>query len=184
MAGSLKGKKVALLVTDGFEQVELTEPRKALEQAGAMAQIVSPKDDAVRGWDFTNWGETFPVDVPLTMTDATEYDALVLPGGQINPDTLRMNRHAVQFVRDFLAADKPVAAICHGPWLLVEADGLQGRRATSYPSIQTDLKNAGAQWVDEPAVVDGNLLTSRSPDDLPQFNEAMIQLIAGSTATV
>jgi protease I len=183
MAGkSLEGMKVAILVTDGFEQVEMTEPRKALDQAGAETHLVSPKADRVRGWKFTEWGDEFPVDDPLDKAKAQAFDALVLPGGVINPDRLRMQPNAVSFVKAFFDAGKPVAAICHGPWTIIEAGAARGRRMASWPSLKTDVKNAGAQWADEEAVVDGNLLTSRKPDDLPAFNREMIGLFAAAGA--
>jgi protease I len=174
----LKGKKVAILVAHGFEQVELTEPRKALEEAGAETHIVSPVDGKVKGWEKDHWGDEFDVDVPLEQARAADYDALVLPGGQMNPDNLRVQEKAVSFTRAFVEAGKPVAAICHGPWVLVEADVVRGRRVTSYPSIRTDLKNAGAEWVDEEVVVDAGLVTSRRPSDLPAFNRKTIEEIA------
>jgi len=173
---NLEGLKVAILVADGFEQVELVEPRKALDQAGAETQIVSPEDGRVRGWNFTDWGDKLPVDVPLDGARPEDFDALLLPGGVMNPDTLRMQPKAVDFVRAFFDAGKPVAAICHGPWTVVEAGAARGRRIASWPSIKTDLRNAGAEWVDEEAVVDGNLVSSRKPDDIPAFNRAMIDL--------
>jgi protease I len=175
---SLSGKKVAILVEDGFEQIELTSPKEALEEAGAKTQIISPKRDKVKGWEHTQWGKEFPVDVSLDKANANEYDALLLPGGVMNPDKLRTSTQAVQFVRSFFDQGKPVAAICHGPWLLVEADVVNGRKVTSYPSIQTDLKNAGANWVDQEVVVDHGLVTSRKPDDLPAFNRKMVEEIA------
>ncbi len=170
----LKAIKVAILVTDGFEQVELTEPRKALDKAGAATRIVSPKHEKVRGWKFTEWGDDLPVDVPLERAQPQEFDALLLPGGVINPDKLRMDAKAVQFVKTFFTDGKPVAAICHGPWTIIEAAEARGRRIASWPSLKTDLRNAGAQWVDEEVVVDGNLVTSRKPDDIPAFNREMI----------
>lgn len=173
----LAGKKVAMLVTDGFEQVELTSPRKALEEQGAVAHVVSPKSGMVKAWDEKDWGEKFPVDVALDGANPDDYDALVLPGGVMNPDHLRMNPKAVQFVKAFFEAGKPVAAICHGPWTLIEAGVVKGRKMTSYPSLQTDLKNAGAQWVDQEVVTDQGLVTSRKPDDLPAFNRKMIEEI-------
>jgi protease I len=176
--GTLQGLKIAILVTDGFEQVELTEPCKALEQAGAETRVVSPKEDKVRGWNFTDWGQTVPVDVALDQAKPLDFDALLLPGGVINPDKLRMEPKAVAFVRAFFDAGKPVAAICHGPWMIVEAGQARGRRMTSWPSIRTDLRNAGADVVDQEAVVDGNLVTSRKPDDIPAFNREMIKLFA------
>ncbi len=178
MAQELSGKKVAILATNGFEQVELTEPKQALEQAGALAHVVSPKEDKIKGWKFTDWGDEIPVDVPLDQARPGDYDALVLPGGQINPDKLRLEPHAVEFVRAFFEAAKPVGAICHGPWLLVEADVVRGRTVTSYPSIRTDLKNAGANWVDREVVVDQGLVTSRKPDDLEAFCAKIIEEFA------
>ena len=172
----LNGVKVAILVTDGFEQVEMTEPRQALEQAGAQTRLVSPKDDRVKAWKFTEWGDEFPVDVPLTQARAEDFDAILLPGGVINPDKLRMDQNAVLFAQAFLDAGKPVASICHGPWTLIETGKVRGRRLASWPSLQTDIENAGAQWVDQETVVDGNLVTSRKPDDIPAFNREMIAL--------
>lgn len=174
----LAGKKVAALMTDGFEQVEMTEPRKALEDAGAIVHIIAPKGGTVKGWDETDWGDTFDVDLPLAGADPSQYDALLLPGGVMNPDKLRMEPKAVQFIQHFFEHQKPVAAICHAPTMLLEADVVEGRKLTSYPSIQTDLKNAGANWVDQEVVVDGNLVTSRKPDDIPAFNREAIQLIS------
>lgn len=174
----LNGKKVAILVEDGFEQVEMTSPKQALEEAGATTHIVSPKRDKVKGWEHTKWGQEFPVDVAIGQAKASEYDALLLPGGVMNPDKLRTNQQAVQFVRSFFDQNKPVAAICHGPWLLVEADVVNGRKVTSYPSIQTDLKNAGANWVNQEVVVDHGLVTSRNPDDLPAFNRKLVEEVA------
>jgi protease I len=174
----LNGKKVAILVEDGFEQVELTSPKQALEEAGAKAHIISPKSGKVKGWDHTKWGQEFPVDVGIEQANANDYDALVLPGGVMNPDKLRMNQSAVQFVHSFFEQHKPVAAICHGPWTLVEANVVKGRKLTSYPSLQTDLKNAGANWVDQEVVVDQGLVTSRKPDDLPAFNRKLVEEIA------
>ena|SRR5688572_20715061 len=175
MKHSLTGKKVAILVTDGFEQSELLKPRAALDSAGARTEVVSPNAEKVRGWDEDDFGDTVPVDVPLSEAVAESYDALLLPGGVMNPDQLRMNPDAVQFVCHFFATGKPVAAICHGPQILIEADVVRGRRLTSYPSIKTDLHNAGADWVDEPVVTDQGLVTSRRPADIPQFNEKMIE---------
>ena len=179
---SLDGMKVAILVTDGFEQVEMTEPRKALDDAGADTHLVSPKTDSVRGWKFTDWGDEFPVDDPLDKANVQAFDALVLPGGVINPDRLRMQPNAVAFVKAFFDAGKPVAAICHGPWTIIEAGAARGRRMASWPSLKTDVKNAGAQWADEEAVVDGNLVTSRKPDDLPAFNREMIGCLRAAGA--
>lgn len=181
MAASLSGKKVALLVTDGFEQTELTDPKQALEGAEATAEIVSPRPDKVRGWKFDRWGEEFPVDVKLEQAKPEDYDALVLPGGVMNSDSLRTDEAAVRFIRAFVEQDKPVAAICHGPWTLIEADAVRGRQMTSYGSIKTDLKNAGAEWVDQEVVIDGHLVTSRKPDDLPAFNRTILDVFAGAT---
>lgn len=177
---NLKGKKVAILATDGFEQVELTEPRKALDAAGAQTQVVSPKTDKIRGWNFTNWGDDVKVDVQLDQAQPDDFDALLLPGGVMNPDTLRMNDKAVEFVAAFFDAGKPVAAICHGPWTIIEADCADGRRIAAWPSLKTDLRNAGAEWVDEEACVDGNLVSARKPDDIPAFNREMCALFARS----
>jgi protease I len=174
----LAGRKVAILVADGFEQVEMTEPRNALEAAGAETALVSPSPEKVKGWKHTKWGNTFGVDIPLDQAHPEDYDALLLPGGVMNPDHLRMQPAAVEFVKSFFEAGKPVAAICHGPWTLVEAGVVRGRRLTSYPSIKTDLINAGAQWVDEEVVTDHGLVTSRKPDDLPAFNRKMIEEFA------
>ncbi|HEU5210025.1 MAG TPA: type 1 glutamine amidotransferase domain-containing protein [Longimicrobiales bacterium] len=178
MARNLSGKRVAVLVDNGFEQVELTSPIEALRDAGAEAVVVSPQQDKVRAWDRKDWGETFDVDMPLDRARADDFDALVLPGGVMNPDHLRTNERAVQFTRAFFDAGKPVASICHGPWLLAEANVVRGRRLTSYPSLRTDLRNAGAEWVDESVVVDSGLVTSRNPDDLPDFNRKMVEEIA------
>lgn len=175
---SLKGMRVAILVTDGFEQVELVKPREALDQAGAKTQIISPRDGKVRGWKHTEWGDELPVDVKLDQARAEDFDALLLPGGVINPDKLRMEPKAVNFVKSFFDGNKPVAAICHGPWTIVEAGVAKGRRIASWPSLKTDIRNAGAEWVDSEAVTDGNLVSARKPDDIPAFNRAMIQLFS------
>jgi protease I len=178
MNQSLHGKRVAILATDGFEQDELASPRQALLDAGAVAEIVSLKGGMIKGWKHTDWGDQFKVDRTLDGASPHEYDALVLPGGVMNPDKLRANTDAVEFVRDFFRHGKPVAAICHGPWTLINAGVVEGRRMTSYPSIQQDLVNAGAEWVDEEVVVDNGLVTSRQPSDLPAFNRKMIEEIA------
>src|SRR5436853_6810459 len=182
--GNLKGLKVAILVTDGFEQVELVEPRKALDQAGAETRIVSPKDERVRGWKFTDWGDELPVDVALDDARPQDFDALLLPGGVINPDKLRIEPKAIEFIKAFFDAGKPVAAICHGPWTVIEAGAARGRRIASWPSLKTDLKNAGAEWVNEEAVTDGNMVSSRKPDDIPAFNRAMIDLFSKAKGRV
>lgn len=174
----LDGKKVAILATDGFEQSELFEPKKRLEQEGATTQVIAPKTGQIRGWNHTDWGDSVNVDVALETARVDDYDALVLPGGVINPDKLRTVDRAVSFVREFFESGKPVAAICHGPWLLIEAGVIRGRRATSYHSIKTDMKNAGADWVDQEVVTDKGLVTSRSPDDLPAFCSKLIEEIA------
>jgi protease I len=178
MAQQLKGKTVAILVADGFEQVEMTEPRRALDEAGAMTEIVSPSEGRVKGWKMKEWGDTFPVDTPLEAARAEGYDALLLPGGVMNPDKLRMNPKAVQFVKAFFEAGKPVAAICHAPWTLIDAGAARGRTVTSWPSLRTDLTNAGAKWVDQECVVDNGLVTSRKPDDIPAFSRKMVEEFA------
>ena len=175
---SLRGKKVAILVAEGFEQVEMTEPRRALDEAGAQTSIVSPKDGEVQGWNHFNKGDTFTVDVPLAKASARNFDALLLPGGVANPDQLRINASAVGFVREFFEAGKPVAAICHAPWLLIDAGVVRGRKVTSWPSLKTDLQNAGAEWSDQEVVTDHGLVTSRKPDDIPAFNRKMIEEFA------
>ena len=174
----LNNKRVAALVDNGFEQSELIEPRKALEAAGARVDIVSPQASEVKGWNHTDWGKSVSVDRRLDEARADEYDALLLPGGVMNPDKLRVNPKAVAFVKAFVDAGKPIGAICHGPWTLIEADAVRGRRVTSWPSLRTDLRNAGAQWFDEECVVDNGLVTSRKPDDIPAFNRKMIEEIA------
>jgi protease I len=178
MAKKLTNMKVAILVDNGFEQVELTEPKKALEQAGATAQIVSPAVESVKGWQHTEWGDVFAVDVALENVLADDFDALLLPGGVMNPDKLRINARAVEFIKQFFNAGKPVAAICHGPWTIIEAGQAEGRTITSWPSLRTDLTNAGALWVDEEVVNENGLVTSRKPDDLPAFNREMISLFS------
>jgi len=175
---NLEGLKVAILVENGFEQVEMVKPREALDRAGAQTVLVSPQGKQVRGWNFTEWGDTFPVDLPLDQARPDDFDALHLPGGVMNPDFLRMNPKAVAFVKAFFDAGKPVAVICHGPWTIIEAGAARGRRITSWPSVKTDLRNAGAEWVDQEAVVDGNLVSSRKPDDIPAFNREMIALFS------
>jgi protease I len=174
----LTGKRIAIVVTDGFEQVEMTEPRKALDDEGAETVLVSPKAGQVKGWKHTEWGDSFPVDMKLADARANEFDALLLPGGVMNPDKLRLEPEAARFVRTFFDAGKPVAAICHGPWLLIDAGVVKGRTVTSWPSIRTDLTNAGAHVVDKEVVVDHGLVTSRKPDDIPAFNRKMIEEFA------
>jgi protease I len=176
---SLKGLRVAILATDGFEQSELLEPRKALSAASAESDVVSLKAGGkLRGWNHKEWGQEVAVDEGLDQVDPEDYDALLLPGGVMNPDTLRTQPKAVAFVKAFFDADKPVAAICHGPWTIVEAGAAKGRKLTSWPSLKTDVTNAGGEWVDQEVMVDGNLVTSRKPDDLPAFNREMLKLFA------
>ncbi len=179
---SLAGKRIAILATHGFEQSELLEPRKALEGQGATTQVVSPEAGRIKGWNKKDWGKEVAVDIPLDSADANDFDALLLPGGVMNPDKLRTIPAAVQFVRQFFEAKKPVAAICHGPWMLVEAGAVRGRTITSWPSLQTDIRNAGGNWVDQEVVVDNGVITSRRPDDIPAFNEKMIEEISGRRA--
>ena len=178
MTHNLTGKKIAILATDGFEQAELMEPKEALEKAGATTEVVAPMSGEIKGWKLKDWGDTVKVNKTLDQAKVADYDALVLPGGVINPDHLRMEPKGVRFVKEFAESGKPVAAICHGPWTLVEAGVVKGRKMTSWPSLKTDLKNAGANWVDEQAVVDGNFITSRKPDDLPAFSEKIIEMVA------
>lgn len=178
---TLSGRRVAILVTNGFEQVELTEPRKQLVEQGAQVEIVSLKKDRVKAWNHTEWGDEVDVDRHIEQAKVQDFDALVLPGGVMNPDYLRLDERAVSFVRDFVKAGKPVGAICHGAWTLVEADVVRGRRVTSYPSLKTDLRNAGAEWVDEEVVVDRALVTSRRPDDLPAFCRELSRVVSGSS---
>ena len=178
MANELRNKRVAVLVENGFEQSELVEPREALQAAGATAEIVSPQSGRVKGWRHANWGDELPVDRRLDEAKAEDYDALLLPGGVMSPDKLRANAAAVKFVKHFVETGKPIAAICHGPWPLIEAGAARGRRMTSWPSLQTDLRNAGAEWVDQEVVTDRGLVTSRKPDDIPAFNRQMIEEFA------
>ena len=179
MSGELNGKKVAFLAADGVEQVELDEPRKAVEQAGAETVMVSIKSGEIQAFNHLDPGDKIKVDVAADSADPGEFDALVLPGGVANPDFLRGNEDAVRFVKGFFDQDKPVGVICHGPWTLVEADVVRGRTLTSWPTLQTDLRNAGAEWVDEEVHVDGRLVSSRKPDDLPSFNKKIVEIFAG-----
>jgi protease I len=178
MPNKLNGKRIAILATDGVEQVELTEPRRALDAAGATTELVSPAKGKLQAWRHMEKGEQFPVDVELDAANANNYDALMLPGGVANPDQLRTMPKAVQFVKSFFEQDKPVAAICHAPWMLVEADAVRGKTVTSWPSLHTDLMNAGAKWVDREVVEDEGLVTSRKPDDLPAFNKKIVELFS------
>jgi len=180
MANQLNGRKVAFLATDGVEEVELTAPWNALRQAGAEVVLLSDKAGQIQAMNHHDKGRTFPVDAPITGASARDFDALVLPGGVANPDTLRTNEDAVGFVRSFMEADKPVAAICHAPWLLVEADTVRGRTITSWPSLETDIKNAGGAWVDKAVQLDQKLLTSRKPDDLPAFCAQLVTLLGSA----
>jgi protease I len=175
---NLDGKKVAILATDGFEQDELFSPLEALRDANADVKVIAPHDDKIKGWKHTDWGKPIQVDLTLDEAKPEDFDALVLPGGVINPDHLRREPKAVQFVKEFFQSGKPVAAICHGPQMLIEAGVVRGKKLTSFASIKTDLKNAGAEWLDLEVVVDNGLVTSRSPDDLPAFNAKMIEEIA------
>jgi protease I len=176
--GKLEGKRVAILVCDGFEQSELTEPRTALEDEGAACDIVSPAGKRVKGWKHGDWGKAMKVDVPLAAAAPGRYDALLLPGGVMNPDKLRLIPEAIAFIRAFILAGKPIAAICHGPWTLIDAGYVKGKTMTSWPSLRTDLVNAGANWVDKEVVCDGKLVTSRKPADLPAFNRKVIETFA------
>lgn len=178
MNNKLDGVRVAILATDGFEQSELFEPKKALEEAGAQVSIVSLESGEIKGWNHTNWGASIEVDLTVDEASADDFDALQLPGGVMNPDKLRANEQAVAFVKAFFDAGKPVGAICHAPWTLIEAGVVRGRTMTSYASIRTDLENAGAKWVDEEVVTDNGLVTSRKPDDIPAFNEKIIEEFA------
>lgn len=174
MEKKLRNVRIAVLATDGFEEKELTEPVIAWRNEGAEVNVVSPKSGFIKGWRFRNWGQVVPVDMELYHAKAADFDALHLPGGVINSDILRMHPEAVEFVKDFISAGKPVAAICHAPWILIEADAVRGRTVTSWHSLRTDLRNAGANWVDQEVAQDGNLITSRKPDDLPAYCERTI----------
>ncbi|MBC7529950.1 MAG: type 1 glutamine amidotransferase [Oligoflexus sp.] len=178
MSKELNGRRVAIMSADGFEQSELIEPRKALIAAGALVKIVSPKLGKIRGWNEKDWGDSIAVDVKLSEADADDFDAIMLPGGVMNPDILRGDEDALAFLQDFVNAGKPIAAICHGPQTLIEVGAVKGRKMTSYASIKTDLINAGAMWVDEEVVVDQGLVTSRSPKDIPAFNKKMLEEFA------
>ncbi len=179
---ALQGKRIAILATHGFEQSELLEPKKALEEAGATTEVISPADGKIKGWNHKDWGQEVSVDAALKSANADDFHALLLPGGVMNPDQLRMQPEAVAFVKHFVDAGKPIAAICHGPWTLIEAGAVRGRTMTSWPSVKTDLKNAGANWVDKEVVTDGTIVTSRKPDDIPAFNREMIRLFSGVQA--
>lgn len=176
MEKKLQGLKVAILVADGFEQTEMVEPKKALELAGAVTTIVSPSKGKVKGWKAKSWGDEFPVGQDVSQAKSDDFDAILLPGGVMSPDALRMNPKAVSFIKGFVNSNKPIAAICHGPWSLIDAEAVQGKTVTSWPSIKTDLTNAGANWVDQEVAKDEGLVTSRKPDDIPAFNKAMVEL--------
>ena len=175
---AVNGKRVAILVTEGFEQAEMVGPRKALEDAGAKTEIVSPAGDEVQGWNHYDKGDWFKVDVGIDAANANDYDALLLPGGVANPDQLRANPKAVQFVKQFVDSGKPIGVICHGPWTLIEAGAVKGRTMTSWPSLKTDLTNAGARWVDKEVVTDRGIVSSRKPADIPAFGRKLIEEIA------
>ena len=177
MTNELNGLRVAILATNGFEQSELTEPREALIAAGALTEVISLTREKIRGWNHKNWGDEVAVDQTLADADVHDFDALVLPGGVMNPDLLRMEPEAVAFVKAFYDSGKPIAAICHGPWLLVESGVAKGHKLTSWPSLKTDIENAGGEWVDQEVVVDDRLVTSRKPDDIPAFNKQLILLV-------
>ena len=177
MTSTLQGKKIAILATDGFEQSELLQPRKALDEAGAHTEVIAPKGGEIKGWNHTGWGESVKVDKTLQQANPNDYDALVLPGGVMNPDHLRMDPKAVEFVRHFVSAGKTIGAICHGSWTLLETGALKGKTVTSWPSLKTDLKNAGAHWVDKEVVTDGQFITSRKPEDIPAFNRTVIEAV-------
>jgi protease I len=183
MTQELQGKTIAFLATDGVEQVELTEPWKAVEDAGGRPELISLESGDIQGFNKREKADTFPVDRTVADANPSDYDGLVLPGGVVNPDILRTDEDAVRFTRTFFEQGKPVAAICHGPWMLVEADVVRGRKVTSWPSVKTDLRNAGAEWVDEECVVDAGLVTSRKPDDLPAFNEKIVEEFAEGVHT-
>lgn len=180
MAGELKGRTIAVLATDGVEQVELIEPVKALKDAGAHVAVISDKKGEIQAFNHHDKSSKIPVDASLDKAKPEKFDGLVLPGGVINPDALRLVPQAIDFVRHFVREKKPIAAICHGPWTLIDAGAVRGKTMTSWPSLKTDLSNAGAKWIDKEVVVDGNLVTSRKPDDLPAFNQKMIELFSHS----
>ncbi len=184
MSGNLKGRTIAILATDGFEEVELADPKKALEKAGAKVHVIAPHGGEIKGWNVNDWGRNARVDKELSEASFNDYDALLLPGGVMNPDKLRMDTRAVAFVKHFFDVGKPVAAICHGPWMLIEAGAVKGRTLTSWPSLQTDLRNAGATWVDQEVNVEGNLTTSRKPDDVPAFSKTIVEQFSSAAHPV
>jgi protease I len=178
MSNTLRGQKIAILATDGFEQSELEKPLDALKNEDATVYVISPKSGSIKGWEKNDWGNNVDVDIELKDAEPADYDALVLPGGQMNPDKLRIIPEALEFIRHFVEENKPIAAICHGPWPLIEVDGVSGKRMTSWASLKTDLTNAGAIWLDQSVVKDTNLVTSRKPEDLAAFNKEIIQMFA------
>lgn len=178
MSKTMRVKKVGILVANGFEQEEMTAPKKALEDAGFKTEIISPEKNKVKGWKHSKWGDEFPIDVPLEDANAKNYDALLLPGGVMNPDKLRMQPQAIDLIKQIFKAGKPIAAICHGPWTLINAEIVKGYKMTSWPSIKVDLINAGAKWVNETVVTDRKLITSRKPEDIPAFNKAILKLFS------
>jgi len=178
MPNSIQGKRIAILATDGFEQAELLEPKRNLESAGAITTVIAPKAGQIKGWAEQNWGQSVNVDQTLDEADPNNFDALLLPGGVMNPDKLRMDERAVNFAKAFNDSGKPIGAICHGPWLLVEADVVEGREITSWPSLKTDIENAGGDWVDREVVADNGIVTSRKPADIPAFSQKLIEEIA------
>ena len=178
---SLKNCRVAILATDGFEQSELLEPKSVLQDCGANVSVVAPQGGEIKAWNHTNWGKAVKVDAVLGSVNPEDFDALLLPGGVMNPDKLRINERAIAFIQSFVDAGKPIAAICHGPWPLIETGMVRGRRITSWPSLKSDLRNAGADWVDEPVVTDQGLVTSRKPEDIPAFMEKVLEEFAEGT---
>ena len=178
MPSNLTGRRIAILATDGFEQSELTEPKYLLEEAGAQTDVIAPGDaDEIKGWSDGNWGKAVVVDVPLADAKVEQYDALVLPGGVMNPDKLRLHEEAIELIREFGRSGRPLAAICHGPWTLIDAGLAKGKHLTSWPTLRVDLENAGARWEDREVIVDGSLITSRKPDDIPAFTRALIHML-------
>jgi protease I len=178
----LAGRRIAILATDGFEQSELVEPKKLLEEAGAKTEVIAPAGvSSIKGWSGKDWGESVSVDTALKDADPKKYDALVLPGGVMNPDKLRLEPDAIAFIKKFGDSDKPIAAICHGPWTLIDAELVEGKKLTSWPSLKNDLQNAGAHWEDKEVVIDGNLITSRKPPDIPAFAQALVTALSSKS---
>lgn len=181
---SLKNKRIAILATNGFEKSELFDPKKNVEAAGAKVDVISLKSGKIKSWDKKDWGKSVEVDCTVNLASSEDYDGLLLPGGVMNPDTLRISKDAIEFIKEFVDAGKPIGAICHGSWTLIETGAVTGRTMTSWPSLKTDLENAGATWVDKEVVVDGTLVTSRKPDDIPAFSAKFIELVAGASDTM